>query len=90
MKAERIALLEEQNKKLTETVVHSVDLVANYKRALIEMREQVEAMVQMQMISSKWEQYAGEENKRYKELTEEDEEEEFDQYELMRKKTTIH
>ena len=89
LQAERISIIEEQNERLTETVVEAMDLVSNYKKALVQMRQQIEFMVQMQTMASKWEKWDGTYNERKTdELMEEDEE--FDQYELIRKKTTIH
>ena len=78
VRAEHVKLLKEQNEKLKDTVVQSMDLVTNYKHGLIEMREQMNAFVQMQMHFSEQEEVnIGEE-------------ENVKQHELIRRKITIH
>ena len=78
VRAEHVKLLKEQNEKLKDTVVQSMDLVTNYKHGLIEMREQMNAFVQMQMYFSEQEEVNT------------GEEENVKQHELIRKKITIH
>ena len=70
--------LETENSKLKDVIVEQTDLVLQYKRGMQQMREYMNAMVQMQSEIERFE--------------EEHEEEEgaTDPYELLRKKTTIH
>ena len=70
--------LEKENSKLKNMIVEQTDLVLQYKRGMQQMREYMNAMVQMQ---SEVEQYESEH---------EDEEGNIDPFELLRKKTTIH
>ena len=70
--------LEKENSKLKDVIVEQSDLVIQYKKGMQQMREYMNAMVQMQ---SEIENYEDEN---------EDEEGNIDPYELLRKKTTIH
>ena len=79
---ENIKLLEEQNTSLQNTVCHSVDLVSNYKQSMMQMREYMQAIAQMHMEEQ--------EQDSFRSKSDNNEEEEIDPYELIRKKTTIH
>ena len=70
--------LEKENSKLKDVIVEQTELVLQYKTGMQQMREYMNAMVQMQSEIERFE--------------EEHEEEEgaTDPYELLRKKTTIH
>ncbi len=69
--------LEEENTKLRDTVVSSMDLVTQYKNGMIQMKQYM-----TQMMTS---QYAAEDP-----FDESEEEDELDAYRALRKKTTIH
>lgn len=69
--------LEEENTKLKNTVVSSMDLVQSYKTGMLQMRSHLS-----QLMAS---QYAEKDL-----FGENEEEEELDEYKSLRKKTTIH
>lgn len=70
--------LERENTKLKDVIVEQSDLVIQYKKGMQQMREYMNAMVQMQSEIEKYEDENG------------DEEGNIDPYEMLRKKTTIH
>ncbi len=71
--------LEEQNTKLKDSVVSSMDLVSSYKSGMLQMRQYMEALMT--------ERFS--EGLEFNE-TENEEEDELDAYKSLRKKTTIH
>ena len=91
-RTKRISLLEEENKVLEkaadamkDTVVDSMTLVAEYKRAMMVMREYMHAMENALSEASR-----NPDPSLFDEPSEEEEEGEFDPYELLRKKPSIH
>ena len=71
--------LEEQNTKLKDSVVSSMDLVSSYKSGMLQMRQYMEALMTERF--SEGLQFNEKEN---------EEEDELDVYKSLRKKTTIH
>ena len=69
--------LEEENTKLKDTVVSSMDLVTQNKAGMIQMRQYMTEVMASQ--------YAAEDP-----FNENEEEDELDAYKSLRKKTTIH
>jgi hypothetical protein len=72
--------LEEENTRLRDTVVSSVDLVQNYKTGMLQMKQYLN-----QVIISQSGEDIGEDS-----FDENEEEGELDEYKAFRKKTTIH
>ena len=86
LRTEHIRLLEEENTALQRALVESIDLVADYKRAIQEMQRMI-SMIYKENISQMNDDFAeyGDLNSR------EDEEEESERkYLRLLKKTTIH
>ena len=81
-RAKQLKALEEENTILKESMVNSINLVAGYKRAMIEMQNFIN-----EIQKNKVRELLGEDE--LSELDELDEEAE-DYYKLLRKKTTIH
>jgi len=81
LQQELLISLEEENTKLKDSVVSSVDLVSNYKNGMLQMRQYMEALMTERF--SEGHQFNENEN-------ENEEEDELDVYKSLRKKTTIH
>jgi len=83
LREDLLIALEEENTRLKDTVVSSVDLVDNYKSGMLQMRSYLNRLVAAQTSATVVDNDSFDE-------TVEDEEEELDIYEVLRKKTTIH
>ena len=70
--------LEKENSKLKDVIVEQSDLVIQYKKGMQQMREYMNAIMQMQSEAERYEQEG------------EEEEGAIEPYELLRKKSTIH
>ena len=79
LQQELLISLEEQNTKLKDSVVSSMDLVSSYKSGMLQMRQYMEALMTERF--SEGLQFNENEN---------EEEDELDVYKSLRKKTTIH
>ena len=72
--------LEKENTKLRNMVIEQTEMVLQYKRAMTQMREYMNAIMHMEQ-----------ERQGFDRFDENEEEEGFtESYELMKKKTTIH
>ena len=89
MNPNRIIELERENSKLKNTVVESVELVSDYKKAVGEMTQFVNQLYKQHLGNMVRQQEM--EMGRVEELTDElEDEEDIDLYEHLRKKTTVH
>ena len=84
LRTEHIRLLEEENTALQRALVESIDLVADYKRAIQEMQRMISTIYKenMNQMSREFEEYENNNN--------EEEEAEQEYYNALLKKTTIH
>ena len=84
LRTEHIRLLEEENTALQRALVESIDLVADYKRAIQEMQRIISTIYKenMNQMSREFGEYENNNN--------EEEEAEQEYYNALLKKTTIH
>lgn len=84
LRTEHIRLLEEENTALQRALVESIDLVADYKRAIQEMQRMISVIYKenMNQMSREFEEYENNNN--------EEEEAEQEYYNALLKKPTIH
>ena len=88
----QLVLLQKENKKLQSVAVDSVELVSDYKNAMNQMREFVNQVYQHHL--QQYEQKMSQDH--HVGMSDDDdpfgdmEEEDFDQYQILRKKITVH